>query len=159
MLTRSEIRDRAEKVVADYFVTFRRPIKTPIADDARFVDDMDADSLSVIEITMALEDAFGVEIPDADAEGNKTFGATVTWLVSRLAPGDDTETCIACAIPFKEGEMVLDDMSGGSIHVACCGPERQGYVKDLDSGDPLGPDDPIPTGYTWSADTESQVAA
>ena len=62
---------------------------------------------------------------------------------------DDVERCFVCDIPFKAGDRVLDDVSGGTGHLACFGPEREGYVKDLDTGEPLGPDDPTPAGYVW----------
>lgn len=65
-----------------------------------------------------------------------------------LTPDDDTETCIACDIAFKDGDMVLNDESGGALHTACCGPERESYVNG--NGEPLGPDDPIPEGYRWA---------
>jgi acyl carrier protein len=39
-----------------------------VVPDARFVEDLGADSLDRVELTMALEEAFGVEIPDEDAE-------------------------------------------------------------------------------------------
>lgn len=61
------------------------------------------------------------------------------------------DACIACCRPFQSGDMVIDDMSGGSLHVECCGPERESYVKDLDTGEALGADDAIPTGHAWTA--------
>ena len=41
-----------------------------ITDDASFVDDLGADSLDTVELVMALEEEFGIEIPDEDAEKN-----------------------------------------------------------------------------------------
>lgn len=64
-----------------------------------------------------------------------------------------TERCVACDDPFKAGELVLPDASGGTIHAACCGPERESYTNA--DGDPLGPNDPIPTGYPWAPDQAS----
>lgn len=58
------------------------------------------------------------------------------------------ETCLACLAPFAPDDMVLPDSSGGLIHVGCGGPEREGYVN-LDTGDPIGPDEPIPTGVRY----------
>ena len=53
---------------------------------------------------------------------------------------DDEDRCIACDKPFKPGDRVLNDVSGGSIHIECCGPDRESYV---------GPGDPLPKGYVW----------
>lgn len=63
---------------------------------------------------------------------------------------DDVERCIACLIPFKEGDKVHDDTSGGQIHADCCGPERESYVGD--SGEPPREGEPIPEPYIWTAD-------
>jgi len=60
---------------------------------------------------------------------------------------DDAERCIACDKTLKAGERVLSDAEGGTIHTACCGPEREGYTKG--NGEPLGPNDPIPQGYVY----------
>ena len=62
---------------------------------------------------------------------------------------DAVERCIACDLPLTAGDMVLDDASGGAIHVACCGPERESYVGA--DGEPLKDGEPIPTGHLWQA--------
>jgi len=49
---------------------------------ASFVDDLGADSLDTVELVMALEEAFGIEIPDEDAEKIKTIGDTVSYIIS-----------------------------------------------------------------------------
>lgn len=61
---------------------------------------------------------------------------------------DEVETCFICKVPFKTGDMVLPDVTEGLGHTDCFGPGREGYV-DLDTGEPIGPDDPIPTGFAW----------
>ena len=63
-------------------------------------------------------------------------------------PGDARPHCLACLGVFRLGDLVLDDAGGGTLHAACCGPERESYTNS--NGDPLGPDDPIPTGYRWA---------
>lgn len=66
--------------------------------------------------------------------------------------------CIACSSPFAEGDAYFADNSGGFIHAACCGPERESYCDE--NGDPLGPNDPIPEPAIWIADdTEEEAAA
>lgn len=47
-----------------------------------FVDDLGADSLDIVELIMAFEDAFDVEIPDADAEKISTIGDAVDYIKS-----------------------------------------------------------------------------
>jgi acyl carrier protein len=48
-----------------------------INDDAHFEEDLDVDSLGVVELLMALEDEFGVKIPDEEAESIMTVGQAV----------------------------------------------------------------------------------
>ena len=42
--------------------------------ETRFIEDLEADSLDAVEVIMALEDEFGIEIPDEEAEHFKTIG-------------------------------------------------------------------------------------
>ncbi|MBU5454040.1 acyl carrier protein [Caproiciproducens sp. MSJ-32] len=48
--------------------------------ESSFVDDLNADSLDLVELMMALEDELNTEIPDEDAEGFKTVGDVVEYL-------------------------------------------------------------------------------
>lgn len=52
--------------------------------DASFVDDLGADSLDTVELVMAFEDEFDVEIPDQDAEKITSVGDAVTYLEEKL---------------------------------------------------------------------------
>ena len=49
---------------------------------ASFVDDLGADSLDIVELIMAFEEAFDIEIPDADAEKISTVGDVVEYIKS-----------------------------------------------------------------------------
>lgn len=51
-----------------------------VTDDANFIKDLGGDSLNVLEIVMAVEEVFGVEIDDDGAESMKTFGDAVTTI-------------------------------------------------------------------------------
>ncbi|NEV75608.1 hypothetical protein DYI24_00755 [Rhodopseudomonas sp. BR0C11] len=81
------------------------------------------------------------------------FDTAVKFIAEAFAKASsaDTETvtCIACGEALKLDDEVLNDVSGGIIHAACCGPEHDSYVN-LDDGSPIGPDDPIPTPWKWS---------
>jgi hypothetical protein len=62
----------------------------------------------------------------------------------------DTPRCLACDEALRDGQEVYADVSGGIIHAACCGPERESYVGA--DGEPLRDDEPIPTPWRWSRD-------
>ncbi|MFH1246118.1 MAG: acyl carrier protein [Candidatus Omnitrophota bacterium] len=51
-----------------------------VTDNASFVDDLGADSLDTVELVMALEEKFGIEIPDEDAEKMTTVGDAIRYL-------------------------------------------------------------------------------
>ena len=55
-----------------------------ITDDASFEEDLEVDSLGVVELLMALEDEFGVKIPDEEAENIHTVGQAVDLVHSKL---------------------------------------------------------------------------
>ena len=51
-----------------------------VADDKSFTDDLDVDSLSMVEVAMAAEDKFGVKIPDDELPKLKTVGDAVAYI-------------------------------------------------------------------------------
>ncbi|HEX8362339.1 MAG TPA: acyl carrier protein [Longimicrobium sp.] len=53
-----------------------------VTPEARFVDDLGADSLDTVELVMAFEEEFGMEIPDEDAEKLQTVGDAITYIQS-----------------------------------------------------------------------------
>ena len=55
-----------------------------ITNDAKFEEDLDVDSLGVVELLMALEDNFGVKIPDEEAEQITTVGEAVDLVELKL---------------------------------------------------------------------------
>jgi acyl carrier protein len=56
--------------------------------EARFNEDLEADSLDLVELIMAFEDEFGGEISDEEAQQIKTVGQAVDYLKMRMATGD-----------------------------------------------------------------------
>ena len=51
-----------------------------VTDDASFVEDLGADSLDTVELVMAFEEEFGLDIPDEEAEKMRTVGDAVRYL-------------------------------------------------------------------------------
>ena len=62
--------------------TVKKVLVTP---EARFTDDLGADSLDTVELVMALEEEFKCEIPDEDAEKIQTVQDAVSYIDSKLA--------------------------------------------------------------------------
>jgi acyl carrier protein len=50
--------------------------------EAKFIEDLGADSLDIVELVMALEEEFGIDIPDEDADKLKTVGDAMNYLKS-----------------------------------------------------------------------------
>jgi len=55
-----------------------------VTNEASFVDDLGADSLDTVELVMAFEEEFGLEIPDDDAEKLTTVGKSIAYLKGKL---------------------------------------------------------------------------
>ena len=51
-----------------------------VTDEASFVEDLGADSLDTVELVMAFEEEFGIDIPDEDAEKMRTVGDAIGYL-------------------------------------------------------------------------------
>lgn len=61
-----------------------------VTPEAKFVEDLGADSLDVVELVMAFEDAFGTDIPDEDAEKLATVGDVIKYIEKKdLKPKDE----------------------------------------------------------------------
>jgi acyl carrier protein len=77
----TNIEPRVMKIVAEQLGVPESDVRLT----SRFVKDLKADSLDVVELIMAMEEEFGIEIPDADAERISTVGDAVRYLRARLA--------------------------------------------------------------------------
>ena len=53
-----------------------------LTNEAKFIEDLGADSLDIVELVMALEEEFGIDIPDEDADKLKTVGDAMNYLKS-----------------------------------------------------------------------------
>ena len=58
-----------------------------VTSEASFVEDLGADSLDTVELVMAFEEEFGVDIPDEDAEQMRTVGDAVKYLKAQMEEG------------------------------------------------------------------------
>jgi acyl carrier protein len=54
--------------------------ESEVVPEAKFIDDLGADSLDLVELVMALEDEYGIEIPDEDAEKIVTVGDALKYI-------------------------------------------------------------------------------
>ena len=72
----SDIADRVKKIVIEHLNVEAEKV----TENASFIDDLGADSLDTVELVMAFEEEFGVEIPDDAAETILTVGDAVKYI-------------------------------------------------------------------------------
>jgi acyl carrier protein len=77
----SDIAERVKKIVVEHLGVDAAKVN----DGASFIDDLGADSLDTVELVMAFEEEFGVEIPDDAAETILTVGDAVRFLEKSTA--------------------------------------------------------------------------
>ena len=77
----SDIADRVKKIVVEHLGVDAEKV----TDNASFIDDLGADSLDTVELVMAFEEAFGVEIPDDAAEKITTVKDAIAYIDSHKA--------------------------------------------------------------------------
>ena len=75
------VEDKVKAIIAEQLGVKPEEV-TP---DASFIDDLGADSLDTVELIMALEEEFSVEIPDEDAEKMTSVGDAVKYIESKTA--------------------------------------------------------------------------
>jgi|TARA_B110000495_G_C22461149_1_gene286940 acyl carrier protein len=73
--------DRVKKIIRDQLSVTDEQI-TP---EASFIDDLGADSLDQVELVMALEEEFGKDIPEEEAEKLQTVGSVIKYIESQAA--------------------------------------------------------------------------
>ena len=71
-----DIPARVKKIVVEHLGVD----EDKVTDGASFIDDLGADSLDTVELVMAFEEEFGLDIPDEDAEKMRTVGDAVGYL-------------------------------------------------------------------------------
>jgi acyl carrier protein len=77
----SDIADRVKKIVIEHLNVEAEKVLA----NASFIDDLGADSLDTVELVMAFEEEFNVEIPDDAAESIVTVGDAVKFIESKAA--------------------------------------------------------------------------
>ena len=75
------INDRVRAIIAEQLGVKLEEV----TDSASFIEDLGADSLDTVELVMALEEEFGIEIPDEDAERMTTVGDAMKYIEQKSA--------------------------------------------------------------------------
>ena len=70
------VAEKVKSIIAEQLGVKQEEIKP----ESSFVDDLGADSLDTVELVMALEEEFGIEIPDEDAEKMSTVGEAINYI-------------------------------------------------------------------------------
>ncbi len=75
----------SQEILSGLAVIVNEVAGVPVEDvqpDKSFVDDLDIDSLSMVEVVMACEDKWGVKIPDSEVKNLRTVGDAVTYIAA-----------------------------------------------------------------------------
>ncbi|MBM7687375.1 acyl carrier protein [Enterococcus ureilyticus] len=79
-MSREEVLEKVAKIISNHFDIEAEKV----TDQLNIKDDLNADSISVMEFVLELEDEFGTEISDEDAEQIETVGAAVDYIMNHL---------------------------------------------------------------------------
>ena len=75
-----EVKDKIKKIVADHLGIEEEKV----TEEASFIDDLGADSLDTVELVMAIEEAFNIEIPDETAEKISNLQQAVDFISEKV---------------------------------------------------------------------------
>lgn len=77
----NEIETKVKEIIAEQLSVNAEDVTT----DSKFIEDLGADSLDQVELVMAFEEEFEMDIPDEDAEKIKTVGDAVSYITAKQA--------------------------------------------------------------------------
>jgi len=84
-MEREELLKKIKAIVADKLSIG----EDQVTEEASFIDDLGADSLDTVELVMALEDEFNLDIPDDEAEKLTTVGKAMDYVLAHLSQKSD----------------------------------------------------------------------
>ncbi|MCE2390080.1 MAG: acyl carrier protein [Proteobacteria bacterium] len=70
------VEDRVKEIIVEQLGVSAEEV----VNEASFIDDLGADSLDIVELVMAIEEEFGIEVPDDDAEKMQNIGDVVSYV-------------------------------------------------------------------------------
>ena len=76
----SEVQDKIKQIIVDELGVD----EAEVTENARFIEDLGADSLDLVELVMRFEEEFDIEIPDEDAEKLTTVGEALNYVKNKL---------------------------------------------------------------------------
>jgi len=82
-MEKAEIEVRVRKVLAEQLAVD----ESQVVPGARFAEDLNADSLDLVEAVLALEEEWNIEIPEEEMDGVKTVGQAIELVASKLGVG------------------------------------------------------------------------
>ena len=78
------LKEKVKDIIVDKLGVTAEKVKP----EAHFIDDLGADSLDTVELVMAFEEEFNVEIPDDDAQGITTVKSAIDYLSKKMADSE-----------------------------------------------------------------------
>jgi len=75
-MSEKSVEDKVKEIIVEQLSVNEEQV----TQEAKFIEDLGADSLDVVELVMAFEEQFGIEVPDEDAEKLQTVGDVVTYI-------------------------------------------------------------------------------
>jgi acyl carrier protein len=85
----ADIAEQVRRIIAEQLMVDIEDV----TDDASFIEDLGADSLDTVEMIMEIEDEFGIEIPDEDAEKIQTVGQAIEYVKQKVEAQQAKAAC------------------------------------------------------------------